>query len=367
MANGRWMGCAAVWGARVSQPGEELEGSHQSEQFYIKIRIICVHLSSSAVIKHFRLPNGVALGGAPFFLVAFPPHPAMVPEMIRATLLLLCTVSFAFGELTLPRATTFRGEKKFQLIVAKARKEQWHKLAIGDRVVKVALELEGTPYKGFTLEIHDHTESPSANLLGLDCWTFFEISFGMARMIGTNKKSYSPDDLLRQIETTRYRGGTCRGNYLDRLHYLADWYLDNDKRGTIDDITRTFPTVRMAPQCGEMTDLWRHYRYLKNDPKLRSGMAAHERRLNRLPVFMIPKGKVAAIEPKLRNGDIIGIARNTPGSYCSHVGIIVIDRKGTRRFMHASSTYKKVVVDKSLSAYLHKFKKHAGILVGRPK
>ena len=282
-------------------------------------------------------------------------------------LILLGTASLALGELTLPRSTTFRGTEKFQSIVAKARKEHWRKLAIGDRMVKIARELEGTPYKGFTLEIHDRTESPSANLLGLDCWTFFEICLGMARMIESDKQNYSPDDLLRQIEITRYRGGICHGNYLDRLHYLADWYIDNDKRGTIADITRRFPTERMPPQCGEMTELWRHYRYLKNDPKLRPGMATHEDRLNRHPVFMIPKAKVAAIEAKLRNGDIIGIARNTPGSYCSHVGIIVVDRKGRRRFMHASTTYKKVVLDDTISSYLNKFTKHAGILVARPK
>jgi hypothetical protein len=291
----------------------------------------------------------------------------MLHNMTRALIILLATVAFAAGELTLPRSNTFRGEKKFQAIVAKAQKESWRKLAIGDRIVQIALELKGTPYKGFTLEIDDRIESPSANFHGLDCWTFFEVCLGMARMLESNKNSYSPEDLLRQIEVTRYRGGTCHGNYLDRLHYLADWYIDNDQRGTIDDITRKFSTVRMAPQCGEMTKLWSHYRYLKNDPSLRKGMATHEARLNRQPVYMVPKAKVAAIEPKLRNGDIIGIARNTQGSYCSHVGIIVVDQEGKRRFMHASTTYKKVVIGDTISGYLHKFDKHAGILVGRPK
>jgi hypothetical protein len=34
--------------------------------------------------------------------------------------------------------------------------------------------------------------------------------------------------------------------------------------------------------------------------------------------------------------------------------------------MHASKNHHKVVVDDSISAYLAKFKYHAGIIVGRP-
>ena len=275
-------------------------------------------------------------------------------------------VCAAQAEQLLPLKTTFRGVSKFQAVAAKAQRENWRALPIGDRMVKVALELEGTPYKSFTLEIHDRVESPSANFVGQDCWTFFEIALGMARMLETPKKSYTPGDLLDQIEWTRYRGGKCRGNYLDRIHYLAEWYIDNQKRGNIDDITRKFPTQRMPPQCGEMTRLWKSYRYLKQNPDLRAGMAQHERRLNKTAVHMVPKGKVATIEPKLRNGDIIGIARNDNGSYCSHVGIIVVDQAGKRRFMHASTTTKKVTIDRTISGYLKKYKKHAGILVGRP-
>jgi hypothetical protein len=286
---------------------------------------------------------------------------------MRILLTLALGSALADAAQPLPLETTFLGSAKFEAIVAKAQAGNWRALPIGDRLVKVALELEGTPYVGFTLEIHDRIESPSANFQGQDCWTFFEISLAMARMLETPRPRYTPRDLLDQIEWTRYRRGTCHGNYLDRIHYLAEWYIDNDKRGNIDDLTRKFPAVRMPPQCGEMTRLWKHYRYLKHNPELRSGMAAHEERLNRTAVFMVPKDQVAAIEPRLRNGDIIGIARNDQGSYCSHVGIIVVDRDGQRRFMHASSTHKKVVVDARLSTYLNKIGKHAGILVARPR
>lgn len=288
---------------------------------------------------------------------------------MRSLLLLAFVLTLSPGTIVgqrLPLETTFRGRATFDALVARAQRENWRALGIGDRVARVALALEGTPYKSFTLEIDDRVESPSANFLGQDCWTFFEICLGMARMLETPRKSYAPAHLLAEIEWTRYRGGKCRGNYLDRIHYLAEWYVDNHHRGTVKDLTRRFPHQRMRPQCGEMTKLWKHYRYLKHNPELRSGMARQEERLNKMPVFMIPKSKVAAIEPKLENGDIIGIARHDHGSYCSHVGLIVVDQAGQRRFMHASTTYKKVTLDSTLSAYLHKFKKHAGILVARP-
>ncbi len=249
----------------------------------------------------------------------------------------------------------------------KAVAERWGRLDIGKRMVMVAKELEGLPYKSYTLEIHNHIESPSVNFTGMDCWTFFETCLAFCRMLETPKKRYTPQDLLKQIEWTRYRNGRCQGNYLDRIHYLVEWYEDNHKRKNINDLTRKFPTQRMQNRCQEMSQLWKSYRYLKHNPDLRQGMAQHEKRLTQKKFYMIPKHKVASIESHLQNGDIIGIARHDHGSYCSHVGIIVKDSQGRARFMHASTTYKKVVIDSSISNYLKKFKKHAGILVARPK
>ncbi len=294
-----------------------------------------------------------------------------IPKKITTYLLPLLTL-FSFSGVALaseklPQSLTFIGKSKFQQISQKAIANNWRALPIGDRMVAIALELEGIPYKAYTLEIHNNIESPSVNFDGLDCWTFFETVQGMAKMLETPKKSYTPSDLLAQIEHTRYRGGVCKGNYLDRIHYLAEWYTDNDKRNNIDDITRKFPTVTMPNQCNEMSKLWKYYRYLKLNPELRPLMAQSEQKMTAMKVKMVPKSKVANIEKHLKNGDIIGIARHGDGSYCSHVGIIIKDQQGRARFMHASSTYKKVVVDSTISEYLHKFKKHAGILIARPK
>lgn len=268
----------------------------------------------------------------------------------------------------LPMSTIFKGESRFKTIVAKAQEENWRALPIGDRIIQFARELHGLPYENFTLEIDDHIESPSVNLEGLDCWTFFEQSLGMARMVAIDKDQYTPEDLLRQIELTRYRGGVCGGNYLERIHYLAEWFFENDARGTCRHITKDFAGAERIHdrRIQEMTVLWKHYRYLKNNPELRAPMKTWEDYIAAMPVYHIPKSKVAATEPKLQNGDVIGIATKHDGGFCSHVGLIVRTNDGVARFMHASRNYRKVVIDKSISGYLNAFNSHAGMIVGRP-
>lgn len=274
----------------------------------------------------------------------------------------------AEAEEFLPQNRTFIGHAKFRQIVAQGVAENWSSLPIADRVTRAALTMKGTPYVGFTLEIDDHTESASMNFDGLDCWTFFEAALGLARMFGRRQKSYSPSELLREIEWTRYRGGRCQGNYLDRIHYLEEWFRDNHARGNVRDITRTLtPTVPLTGRrIDEMTVLWKSYRYLKHNPELRSGMARIEAELQRHRFDYIPKKAVTAVEPKLQSGDIIGIVTHKPHVYCSHVGLALRTQDGVMRFMHASANKKRVIIDKSVSGYLADFKSHAGIIVARP-
>ncbi|MEM9017133.1 MAG: N-acetylmuramoyl-L-alanine amidase-like domain-containing protein, partial [Verrucomicrobiota bacterium] len=268
----------------------------------------------------------------------------------------------------LPMSTIFKGEDRFHAIVKKASEENWRELPIGERIIKCARELHGLPYENFTLEIDDHIESPSVNLEGLDCWTFFEQAMGLARMISIEKEKYTPEDLLREIEFTRYRGGVCTGNYLERIHYLAEWFFENEARGTCRHLTPELTGAERIHdrRISEMTVLWKSYRYLKNNPELREPMAEWEARVAAMPVYHIPKAKVPALEPQLQNGDVIGIATKHHGGFCSHVGLAIRTDDGVTRFMHASRNYRKVVIDKSVSGYLNQFSSHAGILVGRP-
>ncbi|MFN0126207.1 MAG: N-acetylmuramoyl-L-alanine amidase-like domain-containing protein [Verrucomicrobiales bacterium] len=270
--------------------------------------------------------------------------------------------------ITLPKELCFRGEETFHRIVDKAVARDWGRLPMGQRLLTLARELEDVPYVGFTLEIHDRIECPSVDFGGLDCWTFFETVLGLARMIETPKPAYSWTDLLAEIEWTRYRGGRCTGGYLERIHYLDEWFFDNFARQNIHDLTRRLPgAVRLhGRRSTEMTNLWKSYRYLRENPSLRAPMRQSEREVENLPVWYIPKTKVPAIEPQLQSGDIIGIVTRDQGGVCSHVGLAARDADGTLRFIHASKNHKAVVMDSRLSVYLNRFKSHAGILAGRP-
>jgi hypothetical protein len=283
---------------------------------------------------------------------------------------LLAFSSICLAESRLPFSTVFKGRDKFDRIVAKAREENWAALPLGERTVTVGREMVGTRYKNYTLEIDDRIEAPSVNFLGLDCWTFFEIALGMARMMNEPQENWTPERLLHYIELDRYRGGQCTGEYLSRLHYLEDWLADNDRRGLVQDLTRSLGGVSVPHSAREMTVGWRHYRYLRSSRALLGPLGQMERRVSSRPLYQIPKSRVAGIEGKLRSGDIIGIvSRDGRRMFAtSHVGLAIRVADGSLHFMHASAprNYGKVVIDSTLSSYLYRYGSHSGILVARP-
>jgi hypothetical protein len=204
----------------------------------------------------------------------------------------------------------------------------------------------------------------------MDCWTFYEISLAFARMLNEPEQNWTPETLLHYIEVDRYRGGSCTGEYLSRLHYLEDWLADNDRRGLIQDLTRSLAGVSVPHSAREMTVGWRHYRYLAANRSLLGPLSAMEARVSSRPMYQIPKNRVASIEGKLRSGDIIGIiSRDGPNRYStSHVGLALRSDDGALHFMHASSprNYGRVVIDSTISSYLSRYRSDSGILVARP-
>jgi hypothetical protein len=287
-------------------------------------------------------------------------------------IVLLCLIgSVALGSASrLPFTTVFKGQDQFNRLVAKAKAGNWKSLPIGERTAAVGQALAGTRYKHFTLEIDNRIESPSVNFQGMDCWTFFEIALGFARMLNEPDSNWTPERLLHYIELDRYRGGECTGDYLSRLHYLEDWLYDNNRRGLVEDLTRDLGGQSVPHSAREMSAGWRHYRYLAANRSLLGSLARMEANVSSRPLYEIPKSQVAKIEPKLRSGDIIGIiSRDRSGVYSTaHVGLALRTGDGVLHFMHASSpsNYGRVIVDEELSKYLYRYRSDSGILVGRP-
>jgi N-acetylmuramoyl-L-alanine amidase-like protein len=272
----------------------------------------------------------------------------------------------------LPMSIVFKGQNRFEQLVVRAKAENWKSLAIGERTATVGQAMVGTPYRSFTLEVDNQIESPSVNFTGLDCWTFFEIALAFARMLDEPEENWTPARLLHYIEMDRYRDGECTGAYLSRLHYLEDWLYDNNRRGLVADLTRELGGVSVPHSAREMTLGWRHYRYLVHNRALLGPLGAMEERVSSRPLYEIPKSRVAAIESRLRNGDIIGIVsrdgRRSSWRATSHVGLALRTSDGTLHFMHASAprNYGRVVIDSRLSTYLYRYSSDTGILVARP-
>ena len=269
----------------------------------------------------------------------------------------------------LPLTTVFQGESKFQAIVAKAERENWRSLPLGERTVRVARELVGTPYVNYSLEVDDRTESPVANFKGMDCWTYYENSLALARMLRFKPAPYRPQDMLHMVEIERYRNGVCSGSYLSRMHHLEEVFYDNQRRGYATNITSRIPGAeRMHREIHEMTVQWKAYRYLRSNPSLIEPMGKIEAQVSNLPVYQVPKSKVRGAEKYLQNGDICAITSSDTSGYTSHVGMIV--RMGDRAyFTHATSDRDKgrmVIIDRPITDYLNSGSGHAGIIICRP-
>jgi len=282
---------------------------------------------------------------------------------------LICSVAFAVQS-RLPFSTVFKGQDQFNRLVTKAKSGNWSSLPIGEQTAVVGQALTGTRYKHFTLEIDNRIESPSVNFQGMDCWTFFEIALSFARMLNEPQSNWTPERLLHYIELDRYRSGECTGEYLSRLHYLEDWLYDNDRRGLVEDLTRSLGGANVPHSAREMSVGWRHYRYLAANRSLLGPLARMEANVSSRPLYQIPKNRVAGIESKLQSGDIIGIiGRDRSGLYStSHVGLALRTNDGVLHFMHASSPGNsgRVIVDTGLSKYLYRYRSDSGILVARP-
>lgn len=289
---------------------------------------------------------------------------------LRILIFILASASTVSAAVTLPLSTVFRGQNRFEDLVNRATAENWRSLPIGQRTAMVGQAMVGTPYRSYTLEVDNRIESPSVNFNAMDCWTFFEIALGFARMLDGPQTDWTPGMLLRYVEIDRYRGGECTGDYLSRLHYLEDWLYDNDRRGLVEDLTRSLGSVRVPHSAREMTHGWRNYRYLASNPRLLRPLAQMEARVSSRTLYEIPKGRVARIESQLRSGDIIGIVSRDGGALraTSHVGLAIRGSDGTLHFMHASSprNYGRVVIDDRLSNYLYRYGADTGILVARP-
>lgn len=266
---------------------------------------------------------------------------------------ILASVSFAVtGEGT---------RRKFNEVRSKIIDSNWKALPIGSLVSKVGLELLEAPYVGGTLD-GTGREVCTVDMLRLDCVTLFEVSLNMARIMQLGKDSL--EDLVEAVTYTRYRDGIL-SDYTSRLHYTSEWIDNNIKKGVVVDVTSQLGGIPFVLQLGFMSQNPKYYPALVAEPRYVEVMRSIEQRVNTTSRTIIPRQSIANIESQLQDGDIIAIATSKKGLDYSHTGMIV--RDGDRaRFLHASSTKKKVILDGPISEYVGRLESNLGITVLRP-
>jgi len=258
----------------------------------------------------------------------------------------------------------FKGEETFERLLALARERAWSDLPIGERIGAVGMALRRTPYVAATLELYDDREVCAVDLQSLDCVTFFESALAFARML--RRGGRTPGALLAEITFTRYRGGQLT-DYASRLHYLSDWFVDNERKGVVRLITRELPgATRFTKRVNFMSTHPEAYRQLKANADLVRKISAVEAQISARELDYVPKAKVAAAQPLLMTGDIVGVTTAKGGLDCAHAGLCYRDAGGVPRFLHASTTRHTVVVDDDLATYLLRVSTHTGIMVARP-
>jgi len=272
-------------------------------------------------------------------------RPTLPRRQFLLTLLSAACAARTFAADTASSATAdlaFKGADVFDRLLATATRENWSKLPIGQLMGRVARQLEGTPYVGFTLELSPDREFCSINLTGLDCVTFFEDTLAFARML--KRGGHTPADMLREVTVTRYRNGVV-GDFTSRLHYTTDWFVDNEKKKVVKTLAPDLPgATDFTQKVGIMTRKPKNYRQLAAHPDLIPAIAKIEDEINARKLKFIPLAALEKAEPLLQTGDIVGVATTAPGIDIAHTGLVYVDDAGTRHFMDASSSKQKMKV-----------------------
>ena len=188
----------------------------------------------------------------------------------------------------------------------------------------------------------------------------------MARMIKRRKSS--PEDLIAEVRTTRYRGGKM-GDFTTRLHYTTDWFVDNEAKGVVKILTPDLPGAQPFTQkVGIMSQHPENYRQLAAHPALLRDIRMAEEKMNARSLRYLPMDKLAAAEHLLQTGDIVGVATTEEGIDIAHTGLCIKDEQGVVHFMDASSsrTSMRVTLEPEISKCLNWSSKLTGVMIARP-
>jgi hypothetical protein len=233
---------------------------------------------------------------------------------------------------------------------------------INDVIVEVGKSFIGTDYVSHTLEV-DGDERLVINLTGLDCNTFLEYALVFSRNIKQGKTTF--DDYNNELTLIRYRGGKI-DKYPSRLHYFTDWIYDNEKKGIVKNITKEIGGDKMKLNLSFMSAHPQYYKHLKENPDFIPLIKQQEEEISKRKYYFIPQEKIAEIEDKIKDGDLLAFTSTVEGLDVNHVGIAVGLDDGRIHVLHAPNVGYQVEITKlPLAEYVLKIEKDSGIMIVR--
>jgi hypothetical protein len=153
------------------------------------------------------------------------------------------------------------------------------------------------------------------------------------------------------------------------LHYTTDWLVDNEQKGVVKILAPELPGAQPFTQkVGIMSAHPENYRQLKSHPELVPAIHSLEEKINARQLKYVPLDKLAAAEPFLRTGDIVGVCTTADGIDIAHTGLCIKDEQGMVHFMDASSSRSKmrVTLEGQISKSLNWSPKLTGAMFARP-
>ena len=235
----------------------------------------------------------------------------------------------------------------------------------GARIETIGRLFLDTPYVAHTLEVDSGMpEIITVNIDELDCTTFVETVAAMAKTVGEGRSSWR--DFVYNLENLRYRRGEMT-DYGSRLHYIADWIVDNTYRGNVKDATPSFPKVNYTTKSlnfmssnrdkyTALSDSTQYQRILN----IENGYRNH-----RYPFIKTVDLNSKATKAAFQSGDMVALTSNLKNLDVTHLGIIVV-KDGEPYLMHASSSLGKVTITTvPLAEFMQRNRNLTGVRVFR--
>jgi len=257
----------------------------------------------------------------------------------------------------------------FEQKVRWAAAEGLDTLPIGRSIAEIGRSFVGTAYVPRTLEV-EGPEGLVINFRGLDCVTFVENAFALARFLKAGGAELLADrptaqaSYARLLAELRYRGGVVDG-YPSRLHYFSEWVADNARRGLVRDLGEELGGERDVEPVDFMSTHPDAYRQLA-DPSNLDRIRETERALTAAGRTYVPEGRIAEVAAAIHDGDVIAATSTVPGLDVAHTGL-ALWVNGELHLLHAPLVGDSVEIStQPLAERILSIQGQDGILVARP-